>query len=286
MEHRLDVVHRHFQRIGGDLRTDGFEALADGGGADIDRDLAVGFEHEARALLRAGRAAFEVAADRGAAITAVDQLALDRRLCAPIDLVEAARQRHPVVAAVGFRSDVERRDGGEPVGHLGFGDEIAPAERNAIEAELGGGDVEQPLAKEVSLEAAGAAIGSRRRLVGHHQRHVDAHVRNAVRPGEHLRDVARGRRPVGADIGALIGAGASAQRQDRAVPVARDLQFTFGIAGMIGGEQMLAAILDPLHRPAGEACRERDQKVLRIEFAARAEAAADVVLHHADGAFG
>jgi hypothetical protein len=55
---------------------------------------------------------------------------------------------------------------------------------------------------------------------------------------------------------------------------------------MIGGEQMFAAILDPLHRPAGEARRERDQEVLRIEFAARAEAAADVVLHHADGAFG
>src|SRR3954454_21984239 len=54
---------------------------------------------------------------------------------------------------------------------------------------------------------------------------------------------------------------------------------------MIGGEQMLAAILDPLYRPAAEARRKRDQKVLRIEFAARAEAAADVVLHHADSAF-
>ena len=51
--HGADVLHRHFERIGGDLGTDGFQALADGRGADIDRDLAVGFEHEARALLRA-----------------------------------------------------------------------------------------------------------------------------------------------------------------------------------------------------------------------------------------
>ena len=108
---------------------------------------------------------------------------------------------------------------------------------------------------------------------------------NAVGPGEHLRDIAGGRRPIGADIGALIGVGAPAQREDRAVLVARDLQFAFGITGMIGGEQMLAPILDPLHRPAAEARRERDQEVLRIELAARAEAAADVVLHHADGAF-
>ena len=51
----------------------------------------------------------------------------------------------------------------------------------------------------------------------------------------------------------------------------------------LDGEQMLAAILDPLHRPADKARRERNQEILRIEFAAHAEAAADVVLDHADG---
>ena len=110
-------------------------------------------------------------------------------------------------------------------------------------------------------------------------------VRNAIGPGEHLRDVARGGRTVGADVGALIGDRAAAQRQDRAVAVASDLQLAFGVARVVGGSEMLAAVLDPLHRTAGEARRERDQEVLRIEFAARAEAAADVVLDHADRAF-
>ena len=101
--------------------------------------------------------------------------------------------------------------------------------------------------------------------------------------GEHLRDVARGGRPVGADIGALVGDGVSAQRQDCAVAIAGDLQLAVGVAGMIGGGEVLAAILDPLDRPAGEARRERNEEILGIELAARAEAAADVVLHHAYG---
>ena len=50
--------------------------------------------------------------------------------------------------------------------------------------------------------------------------------------------------------------------------------------------QVLAAVLDPFHRAAELARRERDQEILRIELAAHAEAAADVVLDHGDGVFG
>src|SRR5262249_27783217 len=75
--------------------------LADRRGADIDRDLAVGSEHEARALLGTGCAALEVAADGGAAVAPIDQLALHRRLRAPIDFRTAARERDPIVHAIG-----------------------------------------------------------------------------------------------------------------------------------------------------------------------------------------
>ena len=47
---------------------------------------------------------------------------------------------------------------------------------------------------------------------------------------------------------------------------------------------MLAPILDPFDRPADKPRGERDQKIFRIELAARAETAADVVFHHADRA--
>ena len=68
--------------------------------------------------------------------------------------------------------------------------------------------------------------------------------------------------------------------------VASDLQLAFGVARVIAGEQVLAAVLDPFHRPAELARRERDQEILRIELAAHAEAAADVGLDHGDGVLG
>ena len=108
-------------------------------------------------------------------------------------------------------------------------------------------------------------------------------VRHAVGAGQHLRGVARRRHAVGADIGAEIGGAAPAQREDGAVARAGDLQLAFGIAGVVGGDQVLAAVLDPFHRAVEPARRERDQEVLRIEFAAHAEAAADVGLDHGDG---
>ena len=91
---------------------------------------------------------------------------------------------------------------------------------------------------------------------------------------------------VGADIGAHGRSQACPRSaEDRAVAIAGDLQLALGVARMIGGEQMLAAVLDPFDRPAGQARGKRNEKILGIELAARAEAAADVVLHHADGAF-
>ncbi len=50
--------------------------------------------------------------------------------------------------------------------------------------------------------------------------------------------------------------------------------------------QLLAAVLGPFHRTADVARRERNQKILRIELAARAKTAADVVLDHVDGIVG
>ena len=99
-------------------------------------------------------------------------------------------------------------------------------------------------------------------------------------------DVARRGDAVGADVGAEIDRAAAAQAEDLAVAVAGDLQLAFGVAGVIGREQVLAAVLDPFHRPAERPRRERDQEILRIEFAAHAEAAADVGLDHGDGVLG
>ena len=77
-----------------------------------------------------------------------------------------------------------------------------------------------------------------------------------------------------------------AHGENRAVAPARDLHLAIDLARVVGRDQMLAAILDPFHRPADEPRRERDQKILGIELALDAEAAADVDLDHVDVALG
>ena len=55
-----------------------------------------------------------------------------------------------------------------------------------------------------------------------------------------------------------------------------------GLAGVVHRHQVFAAVLDPFHRTIDVARSERDEEILRVEFAARAIAAADVVLDHGD----
>ena len=78
---------------------------------------------------------------------------------------------------------------------------------------------------------------------------LDVDVRDAVRPGQDLHDVAGRGRAIGADIGADIDRRAAAKAQNGPIAFAGDLQFAFRVACVIAGRQMFAAILDPLHRP-------------------------------------
>ena len=74
-------------------------------------------------------------------------------------------------------------------------------------------------------------------------------------------------------------------REDAAVGVDRGADLVPLLARVIGGDQMLAPVLDPFHRPAEPQRGEADQHVLGIELAANAEAAADMALEqmHAGG---
>ena len=72
----------------------------------------------------------------------------------------------------------------------------------------------------------------------------------------------------------------------RALARARNLEVAVDFARVIGRHQVLAAILDPFDRAADMAGRERDEKILGIELAAHAEAAADIELDHVDGLLG
>jgi len=51
-----------------------------------------------------------------------------------------------------------------------------------------------------------------------------------------------------------------AQRQNRAVMATGDFERAGNVAGVIGGDEMLAPVLDPLHRTADKSRRERIRK--------------------------
>src|SRR5215472_8254266 len=186
----------------------------------------------------------------------------------------------PIVAAVAFGLGIKIAglDAGERIRHLSIGDEVAPPHLDAVDAETLGRKLDQPLAEETSLVAAGRAIGSGRRLVGDESRRRKMNVRNAIRAAEKLRDIARRGQPIGADIGAEIDKNVAAQADDRAVALAGDLDLTIHLARMVSGEEMLAAILDPPYRPPQMARGERDQEIFGVKLAARTKTATDIGL--------
>ena len=65
-------------------------------------------------------------------------------------------------------------------------------------------------------------------------------------------------------------------REDEAARVDRGADAVDLVARMVGGDQVLAPVLDPLDRPAEAECGEGDEHILGIDLAANAEAAADM----------
>src|SRR5262245_24452484 len=117
-------------------------------------------EGEAGALLGPRRAARDETADGEAMIAPRDQLPQQLGLLGPADLFKAAVQGDLIVAAVVFVLVLVRRDGRNPIRHFRSGDEVAAAERDAIEPQVLCDQIEQPFAKEIGLEAARPAISA------------------------------------------------------------------------------------------------------------------------------
>ena len=170
------------------------------------------------------------------------------------------------------------------IGHLGGADGVAPPHLDAVDVELMRDRIDQPLAHEGGLVAAGRAIGRGRRLVGEAEMADRAIGRHAIGPGQDARRHVHDARRVGAHIGALIVEIAVVDREDDAVVVDRGADAVQLLARMIGRDQMLAPVLDPFHRPIELFRGDADQHVLGIKLAADAEAAADMGFVDVDAA--
>ena len=107
--------------------------------------------------------------------------------------------------------------------------------------------------------------------------------RHAIGAGQHGGGEVGNGRGVRAHIGAVVVEELIVDAEDAAFCVDGGADVMVLLARMIGGDQMLAAVLDPFDRPAEFQRGGADQHVFGIDFAADAEAAADMAFVELNG---
>ena len=279
------ALERQAERIGGDLRERCLKSLPEHRGPDMDGHHTVVLDDEARALL-AGSAAFHEWHGGKTMVAPVHQTALQRLLPRPADLAHGALERSVIIAGIELGLAFKRHQLAGSEGQLGLGNEILAAKRDGIEAEIARHHVKQPLAEEIRLEAPGRPHGAHGRLAGHVHVDGNGNVADAIRAGQKLRRFRRHHSPAGTDIGSHVAMDVTAQRKDDALAGGGDLEVAVHLARVVGGDEVLAAILDPLDRPADMTRCERNEEVLGIKFAADAKPSADIDFDQVDRVFG
>jgi len=161
-------------------------------------------------------------------------------------------------------------------------DQVAAAELDGVEAELGRGTIDETLADERSLGDARRAERARRCLVRQHGLRLELEALPRIRPDELRECDQREKHALRADVRADVDPDPVAQREQRPVRADCELDLVHLLTGMVRGHEVLVAVLDPLDRPPVAEREERDQEVFRVELPAHAEPAADVALDEQD----
>ncbi len=102
--------------------------------------------------------------------------------------------------------------------------------------------------------------------------------RHVIGPRQHRRGEVGDGGGVGAHVGTVVVEELILDAEDAAFYIDGGAHSMRLLARMVGGDQVLAPVLDPLYRPLEFQRRGTDQHVLRVKLAADAEAAADVAL--------
>ena len=160
--------------------------------------------------------------------------------------------------------------------HLVHAHEILAAHLDRIDAEIACGDLDHALDEKATLEATRRAIGAARRLVRETHRNIDMNIRDAVRPGRELRDVARR---------SVHSSGRKRRYRHRHGRGCREWcrlrrrRFRTRLPSRARGSSRsdFSRRSRSFHRPSEKIGCERDQEVFRMN-SPRAKAAADIVL--------
>ena len=187
--------------------------------------------------------------------------------------VQGQPQRARVVAGVVLPAGLRR------VRELVGLDEVLHPQLGRVGAELLGEDVDHPLDEVDGLgDPERAGVGDpARRLVRVDAGDLAVRGPQVVAAGEDVEEPGRElRRLRGAVEGAVVGEHVDPYAEDRAVVRRRDGPGHVVVAGERGRHQVLAAVLDPLHRLAGHDRPHDGQDVARVDADLAAEPAADV----------
>jgi hypothetical protein len=185
--------------------------------------------------------------------------------------VEHPTGRHPLVE--GQAGDHGRR---EFVG----ADQVAPPDLGPGEAELPGDDVEHPLADE-GLDLPRPPVRDVGRLVGEQDPAVELQGRDPVGAGEHgAGDQGNQDGAVGEGrIGTAVDRQAGPHSEDRAVVADGHRHFDAVFPGLAPGGEVLAAVLDPFHRPAEFEGRGAHGDVFPVDHRLGSEGTSDIAGH-------
>ena len=176
--HHAHVFDGHAHLVGDDLAQGGGDALPHRVDAAVEHHAAVVAHLHPGVFPGSDAAGLHEAADahaHGPALRPGRDAPLLKLLVVHVaqGRVELPRQVAAVVHVVVVRVPAE------VVGHLLRADHVAPPQLRGIEPEAVGRHVQEPLAHEVGLVAAGAPVGAYRGLVGEHAVDLTTVVRDA-----------------------------------------------------------------------------------------------------------
>ncbi len=282
----LHVVERDRELVGDHLGNGRLVALAvvvggDVGGhlsrrvhAQLGRLVAEDDGHAALDELVGGvRGLLGVAADADADVAPLAQrLGLE-----PPQAVEVRDLHQPVERLEEAARVVDQpRDAG--IGKLVGANEVAATNLEGVDPHGVGDGVHDPLDGEAGGGARDAAVRAQRALVGGDRVPLALVVAEPIRTGKDAQCHAgvHGRGPRVDRVGAAVHVHEDAQAEQVPLVVVGDLCGVVVLAGVDAGQQVLAPVLDPLHRSPGLHGQHADHDLLREEVALHAEAAAHV----------
>ena len=225
--------------------------------------------------------------EEGDADAAQDALLAFRRL-APfhariIERGQRLRQLCGVVAVPVDERGVALEDAARNPGAVLGPHQVAPPDLGRIQAQRTGDVVHGRFHDEVAVRLTRAAVGAHDRGVGVDGLVLRVHRRNPVGAGQDGLGALGIDRAVGT-VGAAVVEEAVPDAEDAAVLRRRDLDAVDHQPLVVGADEVLAPVLDPLHRAAQQARSEGDQQLLGIDQEdLDAEAAAHVRRDHGDG---